>query len=209
MAEQRRRPGRPRSEKPKESFSVYLSEEDKLAFGRLVAKRGGKSLSDYSAGLILEHMNEGDAPEEQGIPIIGPIPAGGLADQEEYVEQRLYCNKHPKGPEYAYVHVKGDSMNKVVPDGAYALVKDRWAMSGEVIAVQFSMPDGSVQVTLKRLRVGAGGEVFLEPDSYNPEHKTIVMSPEKPEEKNVCWVKPEMAAIKGVFTGDYVVASEN
>lgn len=165
------------------------------------------------AEIIRRAVNEflipsGDADGLPLTPVLGPIPAGSPEAQEEYVADALHCSKHPQGPEYAYVHVRGDSMDKVVPPGAYALVRKMWAMPGKVIAARLTMPDGSVDVTLKRLRVGDDNQITLEPDSRNDSHKPIVLSETKPKKPGVDWMHPECAEIMGVFTGDYVVAVE-
>lgn len=140
------------------------------------------------------------------VKVIGSIPAGAPRATEEYENQELICSWHPSGPEYAYVHVAGDSMDKIVPSGAYALVKKKWALSGEIIAAAITMSDGAVDVTLKKLLVGANNEITLEPCSHNDKHRPIKLSETKPK-GSVEWVKPECAEIVGVFTGDYVVAA--
>ena len=151
------------------------------------------------------HPASSDIDDVPGGRILGPIPAGAPDGQEEYEDMVLRCSLHPSGPEYAYVHVKGDSMDKIVPSGAYALVRKKWAMSGEVIAAVLTMPGGQTEVTLKTLRVDKDNQVRLEPCSTNPHHKPIVLSPTKPR-GDVIWIKPECGEIAGVFTGDYVVA---
>jgi repressor LexA len=69
-----------------------------------------------------------------------------------------------------YLKVRGDSMDKVVPDGSFALICEGCdATDHEVVAVRV---DGN-DATLKRF-YRTPSMIILEPDSNNPAHKAQV-----------------------------------
>ena len=103
---------------------------------------------------VLERITRATASPDGVTPVrlLCPIPAGAPAEMEEYEGREVYCSLHPSGDKYAYVKVTGDSMDKVLPDGSFALVVDKWAFSGDVVAMEFTMPDGAIEITLKVFR---------------------------------------------------------
>ncbi|MNI83995.1 LexA repressor [compost metagenome] len=70
-------------------------------------------------------------------------------------------------PDAFLLKVNGDSMNKIVPNGTYALVTPcKEVVNGDIVAVAVNGYDA----TLKRL-YKLQNTTVLEPDSYNPDHE--------------------------------------
>jgi repressor LexA len=101
------------------------------------------------------------------VPLYGSIAAGTPLEMipvEEYVEiPETVADRYPDS---FLLKVTGDSMNKVVPHGAYALIEPcEEVNNGEIAAVTVNGHDA----TLKRF-YQLQNTIALEPDSYNPEH---------------------------------------
>ncbi|ETK29926.1 hypothetical protein ERIC1_1c34850 [Paenibacillus larvae subsp. larvae DSM 25719] len=101
------------------------------------------------------------------VPLYGSIAAGiplEMIQVDEYIEIPEYmCVSYPKA---FLLKVSGDSMNKIVPNGSYALIDPCTEVTnGEVAAV---VVNGS-EATLKRF-YKLQNTIVLEPDSYNPDH---------------------------------------
>jgi repressor LexA len=106
---------------------------------------------------------------EEGIPLLGFIPAGKpieVFESDEQIEVPSWMI--PKGVDVFALKVSGKSMvDAYVDDGDIVIVeKTSNANSGEMIVAQF--PDGSV--TLKKLKI-ENGEAMLVPQ--NPQFKPI------------------------------------
>lgn len=103
------------------------------------------------------------------MPLLGSIAAGVPIEMIEVQElvnvPREVAETYPDA---FLLEVIGDSMNKVVPEGAWALIDPTIEVNnGEIAAVAVNGYDA----TLKRVFKHQDG-VTLEPLSYNPEHKT-------------------------------------
>ncbi|UPO88307.1 MULTISPECIES: S24 family peptidase [Bacillaceae] len=103
------------------------------------------------------------------MPLLGSISAGVPLEMIEV--QDLVNVPREVGetyPDAFLLEVIGDSMNKVIPEGALALLDPTIEISnGDIAAVAVNGYDA----TLKRVFKHQDG-VTLEPLSYNPEHKT-------------------------------------
>ncbi|OME07905.1 MULTISPECIES: XRE family transcriptional regulator [Paenibacillus] len=103
------------------------------------------------------------------VPLYGSIAAGLPLEAipvEEYIEIPEEIGSWY--PTAFLLRVNGDSMNKVVPNGAYALIdpyNGEDVVNGDVVAVQVN----GYEATLKRF-FKLHNTVVLEPDSYNPDH---------------------------------------
>lgn len=103
------------------------------------------------------------------VPLYGSIAAGVPLEMlpiEEYIE--IPEDIGSWYPNAFLLKVNGDSMNKVVPNKAYALIdpyNGEDAVNGDVVAVQVN----GYEATLKRF-YRLQNTVVLEPDSYNPDH---------------------------------------
>lgn len=106
------------------------------------------------------------------IPIVGKIPAGEPLLAEDNIvaylpiDPSMYGLSNPDN--LFFLQVIGDSMNNVIPDGSYVLIKKQdYAETGDVVA---AIINGDNEATLKRFKQLDDMFVLLEPDSTNPEH---------------------------------------
>ncbi|HDR3483964.1 TPA: helix-turn-helix domain-containing protein [Bacillus pacificus] len=105
----------------------------------------------------------------KAVPLLGAIAAGTPLEMvavEEWINVPVEITDcHP----HAFLlRVVGDSMNKVIPPNMLALIDpDMEIKNGDIAAVAVNGFDA----TLKRFFKFQDG-ITLEPESYNPEHKT-------------------------------------
>ncbi|HDR4573319.1 helix-turn-helix domain-containing protein (plasmid) [Bacillus cytotoxicus] len=103
------------------------------------------------------------------VPLLGAIAAGiplEMIQVEEWIN--IPIEVADRYPNAFLVKVIGDSMNKVIPSNALALIDpDSEIKNGDITAVAVNGFDA----TLKRFYKFQDG-ITLEPESYNPEHKT-------------------------------------
>jgi len=101
------------------------------------------------------------------IPILGRVPAGEpvLADEniEGYlpIDPSMYNIDKPDG--FFFLVVQGESMNKVVRNGAYVLVRKQDFCDNNDVVV--AMVNGDNEVTLKRFNDLGNGFIELKPES--------------------------------------------
>ncbi len=105
------------------------------------------------------------------VPLYGSIAAGAPIEMLQIEEIHPVPNalllRYPKA---FYLRVKGESMNRVLPNGSYALVcPTSEVVDGSVYAVSV----GSSNATVKRVRKLNNG-IALEPDSNDPTYKSQV-----------------------------------
>lgn len=113
-------------------------------------------------------------------PVYGQISAGMPNWAEECIEGRLPIDPNLMGiidPEECYfLRVNGESMNKVIANGAYALIrKTDWVENGEIAVVLVNGYDA----TLKKF-TQHGDVVVLEPMSNDPTIQTQVYDKNTP-----------------------------
>lgn len=103
------------------------------------------------------------------VPLYGSISAGlpiEMIAVDDYIE--VPSNIANTYPNAFLLEVKGDSMNKLLPTGTYALIEPcQEVENGTVAAVAIN----GYEATLKRFHKLSNG-IVLEPESYNPEHST-------------------------------------
>ena len=103
-----------------------------------------------------------------GVPLLGAIPAGPLADPAALAEGVLRLPGMASG--HFALRVAGDSMAEALHDGDVVLLERRSpARSGEICAVRVDDDD----VTLKYLDRLGGGELALRP--HNPAYPTLLV----------------------------------
>lgn len=112
------------------------------------------------------------------VPLYGSIAAGvplEMVKVEEYVEiPENIAHRHPNA---FLLRVNGDSMDKVIPNGMYALIDpDQQPKNGDIVAITLNGCDA----TLKRFFRNRN-TITLEPDSHNPEHRAITLDCTKGE----------------------------
>lgn len=101
------------------------------------------------------------------IPIVGKVPAGEPLLAEDNIEGYLPIDPmmyHLSSPDNIFfLKVVGESMNNVVPDGSYVLIrKQDYAETGDVVV---ALVNGDNEATLKRFKQIDTNFVMLEPDS--------------------------------------------
>ena len=108
-------------------------------------------------------------PSDTYAPVYGYVPAGDpyeateIDDEEHWVDPDVR-NAHPDG---FFLIVKGDSMDKLFPDGAYVYIDPKAIPHDrDVVAILVNGDDA----TIKRVFF-AGDVIVLHPDSSSPRHK--------------------------------------
>lgn len=107
--------------------------------------------------------------KQKTVSLYGSIAAGVpiemlVAEDQVEIPQSLI----EQYPNAFMLKIMGDSMSKIIPNGAYALIQPcSEVCNGEVAAVAIN----GENATLKRF-YNLQNTVILEPDSYSPEHTT-------------------------------------
>jgi len=82
-------------------------------------------------------------------------------------------------PDGFFLIIRGDSMNKVLPDGCYAYIApydEAEILNGDIAAVKVN----GDEATVKHIKM-FDGVIILEPDSTNPDHKRRVIDENDPD----------------------------
>lgn len=113
-------------------------------------------------------------------PVYGQIPAGEPNWAEECIEGRLPLDPNLMNivdPEECYfLRVNGESMNKIIKNGAYALIrKADWVENGEIAVVLVNGYDATLKKFTKNNDV-----VVLEPMSNDPTFQTQIYTKDTP-----------------------------
>lgn len=140
----------------------------------IMAKAFGVT-SDYLLGIT--SVPNGEVITEmqimkKSVTVYGRIPAGipFEAIQEVYDNVEIPSWLEKKKDLFGLIIV-GDSMSKVMPDGAIAILQKCDSLNnGEIGAIMVNGYDATIKRFYK-----LKSSVVLEPDSYNPEHKPIII----------------------------------
>lgn len=113
-------------------------------------------------------------------PVYGQIPAGEPNWAEECIEGRLPLDPNLMNivdPEECYfLRVNGESMNKIIKNGAYALIrKADWVENGDVAVVLVNGYDATLKKFTRNNDV-----VVLEPMSNDPSFQTQIYTKDTP-----------------------------
>lgn len=113
-------------------------------------------------------------------PVYGQIPAGEPNWAEECIEGRLPLDPNLMNivdPEECYfLRVNGESMNKIIKDGAYALIrKTDWVENGDIAVVLVN----GYNATLKKFTKN-NDVVVLEPMSNDTTFQTQIYTKDTP-----------------------------
>lgn len=113
-------------------------------------------------------------------PVYGQIPAGEPNWAEECIEGRLPLDPNLMNivdPEECYfLRVNGESMNKIVKNGAYALIrKTDWVENGDIAVVLVNGYDATLKKFTRNNDV-----VVLEPMSNDPSFQTQIYTKDTP-----------------------------
>lgn len=119
-------------------------------------------------------MQEDDA-EPDGycrVPIYGEIAAGKPIDMTEIDDTfPIPCSLRDKHPNCGLLRVEGDSFNRSIPNGCYALVDFDQREPNERDA--FAVCVNGYAATIKRVKKLANGYELV-PHSYDPTYRSIV-----------------------------------
>lgn len=141
-------------------------------------------IEDQKVNRITEELKGDSIP----MPLLGTIAAGVPLEMIPVKEMvnvpREVAEMYPDG---FLVQVSGDSMNKIIPSGALALIDPTEEVkNGDIAAVTVNGYDA----TLKRFYKFQDG-ITLEPESYNPENSTQFYD-SKEQEYNPIHVKGKL-----------------
>ncbi|MEH6940808.1 helix-turn-helix domain-containing protein [Bacillus sp. JJ722] len=119
----------------------------------------------------------------KSVPLYGRIAAGIPIEMIEVKEWiNIPIEIADRYPDAFMVKIAGDSMNKVIPNNALALIDPSQEVINSDIAV---VAVNGYEATLKRFFKFQDG-IALEPESYNPIHKTQFFTPEELEYTPIC-----------------------
>ena len=136
---------------------------------RMLNTMAENGLIDYDGRTVVTELSGKDDGKTTPVGIIGSIPCGNLALEEEAIEEivRLPTALFGKGDLFL-LHASGDSMTGAgIDDGDLVLIrKQEEARNGDIV-VAFVEGEGN---TLKRYRQ-YGNTIFLHPE--NPKYRDI------------------------------------
>jgi len=175
------------------------------------ARPGAENLAKLAKTLKTspEYLLQGNEPTRTidvvGMPVIGVIEAGQFRDitlinqDEEYpMVNVVQDDRFPHARQYA-LRVSGDSMNKLFPDGSYAICAEfadtgMRLKDGLVLHVErYIAGTHLVETTLKQVE-SSNGKRFLAPRSTNPRHKPVEIT----EDTDLSELK-----VRGLVIGSY------
>lgn len=113
-------------------------------------------------------------------PIYGQISAGQPNWAEECMDGKMPIDPELMNivnpEECFFLKVKGESMNKLIKNGAFALIRKTDVVeNGEVAVVLVN----GYNATLKKFKVLKNGYIMLEPQSNSDEFEPIIIDPEE------------------------------
>lgn len=117
------------------------------------------------------------------VPLFGSIAAGTPIEMQQADDMfPIPASLHEAHPESFMLRVKGNSMNKVLPDGFLALIDpvDSVDVSGQIYAVAI----GANSATVKRVILHDNG-FTLQPDSNDPTYQSQLYDYSKPHAETV------------------------
>lgn len=114
-------------------------------------------------------------------PVVGQIAAGDPNAAIEMTDETHDLPSHVRKrfPDGFFLIVRGDSMNKVLPDGCYAYIAPAEELeihSGDIVAVKVN----GDEATVKRVKL-YDDLIILEPESTNPAHKRRIIDGNDPD----------------------------
>ncbi len=167
-----------------EEMNIYKKEkqknEEKMKkehIDKLHPSISGKKSATLEENLesLINYMDKNNMNEVFLIPILGKITAGQPILVDENIEgylptdPNIYHLTDPDG--YFYLHVAGNSMDKIVKDGSYVLVeKQDYAENGDIIV---AIVNGDEEATLKKYKRINNDLIVLEPQSDDNSYEPI------------------------------------
>lgn len=119
-------------------------------------------------------IHEPQAPQIQFVPIIGMSAAGNWREAIELPGGRLPLPPDIAGPRSFAVEVRGDSMDRLIPDGGYVVVDPD---KGELFnGRSYLLQNEDGETTVKCYR---SDPARFEPVSSNPVHQPILVGEQR------------------------------
>ena len=127
-----------------------------------------------------KYINKNSSSQFYMCPVYGQISAGQPNWAEECIEGRLPIDPELMGivnpEEHYFLRVNGESMNKVVKNGAFALIhKQDYVVNGEIAVVLVNGDNATLKHFSKE-----GDIIVLTPDSTENEFKHQIYTKETP-----------------------------
>lgn len=120
-------------------------------------------------------------PATGSLPIIGAAHAGDPSPAYEVDGGTLDCPEEYCREGNFFIRINGDSMDRQLVDGTYALIDVHAQVnSGDIALVKVNGDDA----TVKRVKL-LDGIAVLEPDSSNPSHRRRMIDSSDPESPEV------------------------
>ena len=120
-------------------------------------------------------------PATGSIPIVGAAHAGDPSPAYEVDGGTLDCPEEYCREGNFFIRINGDSMDRQLVDGTYALIDVHAQVnSGDIALVKVNGDDA----TVKRVKF-MDGIAVLEPDSSNPDHRRRMIDSSNPESPEV------------------------
>lgn len=154
---------------------AYLSDFDNNALIELFKKKvSNKDIKNENESNLDKNIKNKNNSKYYMCPVYGRIAAGQPNWAEECMEGKMPIDPELMNiinPEECYfLKVNGESMNKVIKNGAYALIrKTDWVENGEIAVVLVNGFDATLKKFTKQ-----GDLVILEPMSDDPNYTTQV-----------------------------------
>lgn len=110
--------------------------------------------------------------EVRWVPLIGLAPASSWREAIALPMGEVSVRADKAGRSAFAVEIKGDSMDKLLPEGGWAVVDpDQTNLYDNRV---YLVCNGEYEATVKRYK---SNPARLEPCSYNPEHETFMIAP--------------------------------
>lgn len=120
-------------------------------------------------------------PATGSLPIVGAAHAGDPSPAYELDGATLDCPEEYCREGNFFIRINGDSMDRQLVDGTYALIDvHAQVKSGDIALVKVNGDDA----TVKRVKF-MDGIAVLEPDSSNPDHRRRMIDSSDPESPEV------------------------
>lgn len=120
-------------------------------------------------------------PETGSLPIVGAAHAGDPSPAYELDGGTLDCPEEYCREGNFFIRINGDSMDRQLVDGTYALIDVHAQVnSGDIALVKVNGDDA----TVKRVKF-MDGIAVLEPDSSNPDHRRRMIDSSDPDSPEV------------------------
>lgn len=120
-------------------------------------------------------------PATGSLPIVGAAHAGDPSPAYELDGGTLDCPEEYCREGNFFIRINGDSMDRQLVDGTYALIDvHAQVKSGDIALVKVNGDDA----TVKRVKL-LDGIAVLEPDSSNPNHRRRMIDSSDPESPEV------------------------